>query len=41
MIVGGNGAEGYQELVVNCLSVVEKQSDNLLNAAILVYVELL
>ncbi len=36
MIVGRNGAEGNQELVVDCSSVVEEQSDNLLNAAFLV-----
>jgi hypothetical protein len=32
-LLGGDGAEGNQELVVDRSSVVEEQSNNLLNAA--------
>jgi hypothetical protein len=39
--MGGNGAESYQELVVNRSGVVEKQSNKLMNVAFLVYVEAL
>jgi hypothetical protein len=36
---GGDGAEGYQELDVDNPSVVEEQSDNLLNMVLTVFVE--
>ncbi len=38
-LLGSNGAESNQELVVDSPSVVEEQSDNLLNAAFTVFVE--
>ncbi len=38
-LLGSNGAEGNQDLVVDSPSVVEEQSNNLLNAALMVFVE--
>jgi hypothetical protein len=39
MMSGGDGAEGNQELVVDSPSIVEEQTNNLLNTAFTVFVQ--
>ncbi len=38
-MLGGNGTEGNQELVVDSPSVVEERSNNLLNVVFMVFLE--
>ena len=38
-MASGNGTEGYQQVVVDRLGIVEEQADNFLNAAFTVFIE--